>query len=535
MVSFFGIFTKNVGALSQNPETDNLERTADTDYKHLLKELEDLRREVTRLKTSEQKRERVKHSLQKRTHALGERVKELNCLYAMSNLVEKHKGSLEEILEGTVEIIPSAWQYPEIAAARITVGEHTYATFNYQETPWRQSAEIHAKGMKEGGLDVVYLEERPECGEGPFLKEERSLINSIAKRIGETVERTVAEDALKESTTRNKALLNAIPDLIFRIHKDGTILDFKKGKTLGRRISPSRILGKNIMELPDEYRYLSGDVIRQGFQNARHVLKTGETQIFEHRFSRGNNVYNYEVLLTVSGKDEVLGIIRDITERRRLEKQVLEVSEWEQQRIGQDLHDSLSQQLAGIAYLGKVLEQKMAAKSLSEAFDAAEIVSLINEAITQTKGLARGLYPVRLETGGLMNALSELAANVERLFGISCRFEYDRPVFVSDDITAIHLYRIAQEAVNNAIKHGQAKNIVIGLNTDNETWVLTIRNDGIAFRKRDPLQKGMGLSIMKHRASMIGASFDIRNDPDRGAVVACSFQGKQGGEKKEKE
>ncbi|OPY79343.1 MAG: Oxygen sensor histidine kinase NreB [Syntrophorhabdus sp. PtaU1.Bin153] len=524
-----------MGVLAPNPESDSLERRADTDHKHLLNELEGLRREVARLRASEQKHERVQQALQKRTHALGERVKELNCLYAMSSLVERHKGSLEGILEGTVEIIPSAWQYPEIAAARITVGAHTYATSNYRETPWRQSADIHVKGVKEGTLDVVYLEERPECGEGPFLKEERSLINSMAKGIGETVERAAAEDALKESVTRNKALLNAIPDLIFRVHKDGTILDFKKGKTLGRRISPARILGKKIMELPDEYPYLSRDVIRQGFQNARHVLETGETQIFEHRFSRGDSVYNYEVLLTVSGKDEVLGIIRDITERRRLEKQVLEVSEWEQQRIGQDLHDSLSQQLAGIAYLSKVLEQKMATKSLREAFDAAEIVSLINEAITQTKGLARGLYPVRLEAGGLMNALSELATNVERLFGISCRFEYDRPVFVSDSITAIHLYRIAQEAVNNAIKHGQAKNIVIDLNTENETTVLTIRNDGLAFRRGDPLRKGMGLSIMKHRASMIGASFDIRNDPDGGTVVACSFQGKQGDERKEKE
>jgi len=512
-----------------------LKKTTDTNHKQLLKELDNLRKEITRIKASEKKHERVKEALQKRTHALGERVKELNCLYAMSSLVEKHKGSLEGILQGTVEIVPSAWQYPEIAAARITVGEHTYATANYREIPWKQSADILVKGEKEGTLDVVYLEERPQCGEGPFLKEERSLINSIAKRIGETVERRLAEDALKESMTRNKALLNGIPDLIFRIHKDGTILDFKKGKTLGRRISPKRILGKKIMELPDEYRYLSRDVMRQGFQNVRHVLDTGETQIFEHRFSRGNNVYNYEVLLTVSGKDEVLGIIRDITERRRLEKQVLEISEWEQQRIGQDLHDSLSQQLAGIAYLGKVLEQKMATKSLREAFDAAEIVSLIDEAITQTKGLAKGLYPVRIEAGGLMNALSELAANVERLFGICCRFEYDRPVFVNDNITAIHLYRIVQEAVNNAIKHGQAKNIVIDLNAENGTTVLTIRNDGLAFRRGDPHRKGMGLSIMKHRANMIGASLDIRNDADGGTVVACSFQGKQDNDGKEKE
>ena len=512
-----------------------MKKTTDMDHKQLLKESEGLRKEIARLKASEKKHERVKGALQKKTHALGERVKELNCLYAMSSLVEKHKGSLEGILQGTARIVPSAWQYPDIAAARITVWEHTCGTADYRDTPWKQSADIPVKGKKGGTLDVVYLEERPQCGEGPFLKEERSLINSIAKRIGEIVEHTLAEDALKESMTRNKALLNAIPDLIFRIHKDGTILDFKKGTTLGRRLSPKRIPGKNIMELPDEYRYLSKDIMEQGLRHVRHVLETGETRIFEHRFSRRTGVYNYEVLLTISGKDEVLGIIRDITERRHLEKQVLEISEQEQQRIGQDLHDSLSQHLAGIAYLGKVLEQKMAMKSLGEASDAAEIVSLIDEAITQTKALARGLYPVRIEAGGLMNALSELAANVERLFGICCCFEYGRPILIDDNITAIHLYRIAQEAVNNAIKHGRAQNIMISLNTENRTTALTIRNDGLVFRRTDPLHKGMGLSIMRYRANMIGASLDIRSDEEGETVVTCSFQGRQGDEKKEKE
>jgi signal transduction histidine kinase len=499
----------------------------------LLEELTQLRKEVAELRASEKKHKRIKETLQKKTHALGERVKELNCLYAMSGIVEKHGISLEKILRGVVEIIPSAWQYPEIACARITVGEHGYATSGYRETPWRQSAHILVRGEKSGALDVVYLDERPQCGEGPFLKEERSLINSIAKRVGEIVERKVAEDALKESMTRNKALLNAIPDLIFRVRKDGTILDFKKGKTLGRRIPARKILGKKISDLPDEYRFLSREIMRQGTTNVAQVLQTGMTQIFEHQYHRGSNTYHYEVLLTVSGVDEVLGIIRDITERRRLEKQVLEISEWEKQRIGQDLHDSLSQQLAGIAYLGKVLEQKIAAKSLAETDDAAEIVALIDDAITQTKGLSRGLYPVRLEAGGLMTALSELAVTVEKLFLVSCCFEYDRPVVINDNLMAIHLYRIAQEAVNNAIKHGKARNIVVSFRGDNGATVLTVRNDGLGFRKTSQDSMGMGMSIMRHRANMIGASLEIRSDAEGGTAVTCSFQTRQDNRAKE--
>jgi signal transduction histidine kinase len=353
-----------------------------------------------------------------------------------------------------------------------------------------------------------------------------SLINSLAEHIGEIVERKIAEDALKETMTRNKALLNAIPDLIFRVHKDGTILDFKKGKNLGRELSSRKIIGMKVAKLPERYHFIPNELVRQGMRNGLHVLRTGRTQIFEHRITRGNTIFYYEVLLTVSGEDEVLGIMRDITERRRLENQVLEISEWEQQRIGQDLHDSLSQQLAGIASLGKVLEQRLKAKSMEEAHDASEIISLIDDAITQTKGLARGLYPIRMEDIGLMNALGELARTVEKLFTVSCHFEYDAPVLIHDTINAIHLYRIAQEAVNNAIKHGRASDIVIGFVTDKGTTNLTITDNGVGFRKAHRDMKGMGISTMKYRADMVAATIDIRSDKN-GTTVSCSFQTKQ--------
>lgn len=498
------------------------------DNSRLLKELMPLRNQITKLKASEREYKQTKKALQKKTHALGERIKELNCLYAISNLVEKHNISLEKILQGVVDIIPPAWQYPEITCAGISFGGQMYSTANFTETPWKQSSNILVKGKKEGSLDVYYIEERPKCGEGPFLKEERSLVNVISKRIGEIIERKNAEDALRESMARNKALLNAIPDLIFRISKDGSILDFKKGKGFGKALHANKLIGTNVYDLSGYYKTLSKEIIQQGMKNISQVLQTGKTQIYEYRISHNNSVYNYEVLITVSGNNEVLGIIRDITERRRLEKQVIEISEWEQQRIGQDLHDSLCQQLAGIAFLGKVLQQKMRTKSLEESCDASEIVSLIDEAITQTKGLARGLYPVRLEADGLMTALSELSRNVEKLFGISCKFEYDKPILFYDNIVATHIYRIAQEAVNNAIKHGKATKIVIKFIDDNGISVLTVRNNGRSFRSVLKENKGLGINIMRHRANMVGASLDIKGGSDGGTVVTCSFQSRQG-------
>ena len=130
-----------------------------------------LQKEIEQLKISEQKNKRVKDALQKKTHALAERIKELNCLYAISNLVEKYPISLDKILCGIVDIIPSAWQYPQITCAKISVDQQIYKTANYTETPWKQSSGIFVHGKMEGSLEVCYVEERPECDEGPFRKE----------------------------------------------------------------------------------------------------------------------------------------------------------------------------------------------------------------------------------------------------------------------------------------------------------------------------------------------------------------------------
>ena len=156
----------------------------------------------------------------------------------------------------------------------------------------------------------------------------------------------------------------------------------------------------------------------------------------------------------------------DITERKHLEKTILEVSGREQRRIGQDLHDGLGQHLTGIAFMSKVQEQKLMEKGSPEAEDASKIVNLVNEAIHKTRELARGLLPVVSDAQGLMSALQQWAGEVEDLFAVSCRFHCLTPGLIHDDEVATHLYYIAREAVNNAIKHGHAQHIAIRLAAD---------------------------------------------------------------------
>lgn len=219
-------------------------------------------------------------------------------------------------------------------------------------------------------------------------------------------------------------------------------------------------------------------------------------------------------------KERTLALTNEMAERERLEKELLAVSEREQRRIGHDLHDSLCQHLTGVALAGQVLGEKLASKSLPEAAEAELVVSLIEEGIDLARSLARGLAPVEFEAEGLMTALHELAKNTSKRTKIECRFDAPHPVLVSEASTAMHLFRIAQEALGNALKHGRASHVVIGFTHSLEGIRLTVQDDGSGLPEPLPERRGMGLHIMRHRASMIGATIDIRRLP-HGTMVDC--------------
>src|SRR3984893_14241111 len=217
------------------------------------------------------------------------------------------------------------------------------------------------------------------------------------------------------------------------------------------------------------------------------------------------------------------GVGFDITERKSLEEAILDISAKEQRRIAQDLHDGLGQHLTGIAFLSKVLQEKLSDRSLPEAVEAAKIVQMVNQAIDNTRQLARGLHPVAVEPQGLMSALKKWANEVEDLFHITCIFRCDKEIYIHDGNLATHLYRIAQEAVNNAIRHGKSKTIVLSLSGRNGTATLTIQDDGDGFPTKPSSQPGVGLSIMNYRADMVGGSLKVQPNESHGVTVTCMF------------
>ncbi len=216
-------------------------------------------------------------------------------------------------------------------------------------------------------------------------------------------------------------------------------------------------------------------------------------------------------------------LTREMAERERLETEILKVSEREQRRIGHDLHDGLCQHLTATALAGQVLSERLAAKSLSEASDAGKVVQLVEEGIALARGLARGLSPVEMEAEGLMDAFQELAATLNGRSKIRCVFACDTPVLVHNSATATHLYRIAQEAATNAIRHGKAKRLVISLAERDNRVALTVEDDGLGMPEGRPEGKGLGIRIMAHRAAMIGGLLTVEPAPTGGTIVTCSL------------
>src|SRR3954470_10345870 len=224
--------------------------------------------------------------------------------------------------------------------------------------------------------------------------------------------------------------------------------------------------------------------------------------------------------LEARAEERAVALAHETAERRRLAHDMLEISEREQRRIGQDLHDGLCQHLTGTALAGHALAEKLASRNQAEAGGARKIVDLVEEAIALARGMAKGLHPVELEADGLMQALEEFADTTSQLFGVQCQFECQVPVLVRLPAAATHLYRIAQEGVGNAIKHGRATKITILLEEGEDDVRLAVLDNGSGF-PASFAKGGMGLRIMADRAKMIGGRFSVGRLHPQGAAIDC--------------
>jgi PAS domain S-box-containing protein len=255
----------------------------------------------------------------------------------------------------------------------------------------------------------------------------------------------------------------------------------------------------------------------------RRILLTGETVTYEFESSADGGLKyfeNHAVPVQEDGIGAGISIsMRDITERKRLEQEILDVSGRERQSIGRDLHDGLGQELTGVALMLRGLATRIQSRCPEVVPNVNEVVALVNQSIETARSLARGLLPVRTESGGIVFALRALAARGRDLYGLDVNFESDvAPGFELNETDASHLYRIAQEALTNTARHGRASRVDIVLEASTQSFTLRIADDGQGFTL-PASPTGMGLKIMRYRAGMIGAKFDVGANEPRGTVV----------------
>ena len=213
----------------------------------------------------------------------------------------------------------------------------------------------------------------------------------------------------------------------------------------------------------------------------------------------------------------------EIAARRQLEEELLRISEREQRRIGQDLHDDLGQQLAGAWMMADVLARHLEVEQSALHDSARKLCDLLGRSLNHTRALARGLHPVAPEQGGFVAALKDLAARTEDLLGISCEVQAQNGLLIEDQNVTLHLYRIAQEALSNAVRHGGARHTHIRIARRGGGAVMRIKDDGTGLGQTSAATSGMGLRIMRHRAEMIGGSLRVENAPKNGVCVTCLF------------
>ncbi len=347
--------------------------------------------------------------------------------------------------------------------------------------------------------------------------------------------------ALHESEERLHAIVNAAADAIITIDERGMIesLNPAAERLFGYR--SSELLETNIHRLMPEPFHREHD----GY--LRNYLRTGRAKIIgigREVAGLRKDQTTFPMNLSVSevrvrGRRLFTGIVHDLTGRRALERQILEAAANEQRRIGQDLHDSLCQDLVGIAFAIDHARRALSGDAAAPNNALAELSDAVRAAAGQARDLARGLNPVNLKSG-LWSALDSLAARVSQSFAVQCSFRWDRVASVRDETAATHLYRIAQEAVGNAVRHGKAKRIEITLAVRGGTLVLAVADNGIgvprsviqgikqglAVTPKRPGNKppGIGLQTMHFRARVLGGAFDVTARKGGGTVITCTIR-----------
>jgi PAS domain S-box-containing protein len=349
-----------------------------------------------------------------------------------------------------------------------------------------------------------------------------TVVEAFAHQASVALQRRETEMALVESERRHRQLLEDLEEVVYEIGPDGHVTYVSPASKRILGYSPSEVIGRPITDfmLPEDAPAVCESV--------------------RHRYAKGNAETNEARVRTKSGRVRwiratgkamragsevatIRGVAFDVTEERALQQRLNDAAAEEQRRIGHDLHDGLGQELAGISCLLTTVQQKLTERGLPEREDVAKVIRLLDDVRAQTRSLANLLIPVAGEAGGLARALERLAEHVEEAYGIACSVRVCEGVTAGNGATATYLYRIVQEAVSNAVRHGKADSVLISLCLRDGMCELTVADDGIGMPDGEKEPEGFGLKTISHRAQCMGGRAEIARGSNGGTLVRVCF------------
>jgi len=450
--------------------------------------------------------------------ALRERLKEITCLYEIRRSMGPEL-SVDNVCRQIFEHLIPAMQFPEIATAMIELDGRRFTSGNHSGGLTHElQATIDVNASPCGQLRVFYPEDKPF-----LVPEEQRLIDAIATDLGRWFERKQIDEALRER-------LKEITCLYEIRHGMGVELSLDN---VCQQIFEHLIPAMQFPEIATAMIELDG----RRFTSENHGQ--GLTHELKSKINANNNscgqlrvFYPIDKPFLVPEEqrliDAVASDLEGWLERKHLEQTLVSITEENQRSIGQDLHDNLGQQIAAIGYQARVLQKKMSSSGSMEAATlAASIAAQAQVAVMQCKQLAQGLLPFELETNGLIAALRAFASRIAITYKITCDFICKKEVVIKDKDIALNIYRIAQEATNNAIRHGSAQHVTISLDSKEEMLRLSICDDGSGFAGLDTKHgatPGMGIKIMQYRARQLGATLEFVSPPEGGVEVRLEMR-----------
>ncbi len=439
---------------------------------------------------AQQERQQMEAELKRKSSDLAERVKELSCLFGLSKLIEKPNISLEEIFAGTVRLLPPAFQYPEITCARLTFEAREYTTDNFKESRWMQSADIKSPGGKAGKLEVFYLGEKPGTDEGPFIKEEKDLIDAIAQRLGRVIER-------KQTQEKNEIILRAALDGFYITDRQGNFLTVNDAYCQMTGYSRAELLGMNVVDLeslesPEEISEHIRKVIQLGFERV-------ETQI---RGKDGSMIYvDLSVNYSPSQEGWFSVFVRDISERKRMEEELRNYA-GTQAVLLQEINHRVKNNLTALIGMLYAEQERAERKGMTDYLPLLTAMKCRLEGLAVAHDMlsARGWRSL-VATDLIQEVVSQTLDSMPG--GRAVTLEVKPSQVQVNSSQAHHLTLVINELVTNVLKHTLKEQSSVRIDIEVQQYGDMIR---IIFRDNGP---GFPKEVIDGDLSRVGIGFEI--------------------------